>query len=127
MNVHEPDQPTLDEGEALVEALEILLEREARVLRAADFAALPELLVEKERLAAALGEAPSPADAGTIRRLQASAQRNAMLLAAAGEGLRSAAEGIRALTAPTPPLHTYDGAGRRAPIAPGRPGTERRA
>ena len=114
-------------GAALAAGLAEVLAREADVLRRADFAALPALLAEKERLAEELACAPRLRDAETVRQLQASATRNAMLLTAAGDGLRAACDQIRALTAPPVPLQTYDGAGRRAPMAAARPGTERRA
>lgn len=128
---HDTPTPRMAEGGmALADTLDALLEREARILRSADFDALPPLAAEKEDLAARLAghTADAPlADADTLRRLQARAQRNAVLLEAARAGLRAAGDEVRALMTPPPPLQTYDGAGRRARIAPAPPGTERRA
>ncbi|MBK5926083.1 hypothetical protein [Rhodobaculum claviforme] len=124
---HETSDESVDGGAALVTTLDALLEREATALRSADFEALPRLAEEKEHLAARLAEASLAVDAPTVRRLQAQAQRNAVLLEAARNGLKSAGDQVRSLMAPRAPLQTYDGSGRRARIEPTRPGTERRA
>lgn len=127
MFLNDLTEPTSPDGAALAASLAEVLDHEADALRRADFAALPALLEAKERLAGELAAAPLLDDTETVRQLQARARRNAMLLGAAGDGLQAASDRIRTLTTPPGPLHTYDGAGRRAPMERARPGTERRA
>lgn len=103
----------------LAEALEALFAEEAQALRSAAFDRLEGLAAEKTRLAEGLAAGP-PLPPAQARHLQGLAQRNAALLEAAGLGLKAAAERIGRITAPPPPLQTYDDAGRRMTMtAPG--------
>lgn len=117
---------TANDATAVLDSLSELLEREATALKTADFAALAPLADEKERLAKRLSDIDVDCPPDLARALQARAQRNAMLLEAAQSGLKQAHDRLRELTAPPPPLQTYDGTGRRCTLPP-PPGTARRA
>lgn len=109
-----------DTPEGLAAALEALFAEEAQALRSAAFDRLEGLAAEKTRLAEGLAAAVPALPAAQARHLQGLAQRNAALLEAAGLGLKAAAERIGRITAPPPPLQTYDDAGRRMTMtAPG--------
>jgi hypothetical protein len=109
----------------LAASLADLLAREAMLLQSGAFDALEGLATEKEALAADLTTAELPL--AEMRRLQAAAHRNALLLDAAREGLSAARRRLAELAAPPPALHTYDGSGRRAPLQAAPPQTSRRS
>ena len=120
------DLSLTDDDTQVFATLSDLLEREATALKTADFAALGPLAEEKEQLARQLAETDVDCPPDLARALQARAQRNAMLLEAAQDGLKQARDRVKELAAPPPPLHTYDGTGRRSSLAP-TPSTQRRA
>ncbi len=89
-----------------LETLEDLLDAVHRALLAGDLAALPPLA---ERIETAMVALPAGADA---HGLQTRARRNALLLEAAGRGLRAARRRLEELRGAAR-LSTYDHAGRR--------------
>lgn len=109
------------------EALADLLAREAALLQAGALDGLEALAAEKEALAARLALDGVALDAAATRRLQAAAQRNAMLLQAARDGLAAAGRRLAELGGAPPALHTYDGSGRRARLEPAAPRNSRRS
>lgn len=113
----------------LTRAMADLLDREAEALRSGAFDRIPRLVAEKERLAERLAAVPvaSRPDGPGAERLREAAARNATLLQAAMEGLRSGIERVGALAAEPQGLQTYDGTGRRSALAPRKPVSERRA
>jgi hypothetical protein len=105
--------------------LAALLEEERRLLRSGSFDDLPRLVRRKNRLAAAFARGDQPA--ADVARIQDLAGRNAGLLAAALEGVRAAAERLRAPRAAALPLDTYGADGTRTRLSGAAPLHERRA
>ncbi|MCR8724380.1 hypothetical protein [Frigidibacter sp. ROC022] len=96
---------------AIVEALEDLFARERRGLLEGDLEAVVRLADRRESL---LARVPSlRIGRPVLERLRSSAARNAGLLAAAAQGVRSASARVRSLIEGPPPLNTYDMNGQR--------------
>jgi hypothetical protein len=111
MRLREPGDPAA----ALIQ----LLEEERAALRAGQLRALSDLASRKERLMAAMSRTrPAP---HVVRRLQATAERNAGLLAACAEGIRAAARMVDAVLGEPAPTQTYTADGRAARLSPPRP------
>lgn len=108
-------------------ALADLLAREAALLRAGAFDGLEALATEKAALVEALAIADVPPPDAATRSLQAAAQRNAILLQAARDGLAAASRRLAELSAAPTGLQVYDGAGRRAKLDGAAPRNSRRS
>jgi flagellar biosynthesis/type III secretory pathway chaperone len=94
-------------------ALADLLEAEREKLLAGDLLGLERLVDRKQSLLTRLSRTePDPVALSGLRR---DLDRNARLLAAAGQGIRDAIDRVRQLAEPAP-LFTYDGTGRRREI-----------
>ena len=119
---------TPQEAGDLVGALADLLETERTHLREGHLDEVTRLAQRKEELTARIeaGEATG-AGALALRDLQASAARNGLLLRAATDGMRDAAARLRFLTEGPEPLSTYDPAGRRQTMGPGKSSVTKRA
>lgn len=99
-----------DDSTDLIDIFEDLLETERKLLRAGDLDGLGRILTKKEALVARLSRL-APETEG-LPRLKRGLERNAVLLNAAGEGLRHAARRLHLFTHGAP-LTTYDVKGRR--------------
>lgn len=100
----------------ILRALVRLLEREAVLVRRADFAALAAVVPEKEGLMGKLAAAdPPPPEA--LEGLRVKAGRNQSLMAAALRGVRSARKRFEMLRSAQTSLTTYDHLGRKCDIS----------
>ncbi|WP_102224014.1 hypothetical protein [Acidimangrovimonas sediminis] len=114
------EAPEMTQLDAVAEALRMLMREESAALRRADFAALAELLPQKEALAREL-EAAEPegsamaggGSAGALSALLAEAQRNAGALRGAIGGVRAARLRLEELRRIESGTETYDRAGRK--------------
>ena len=106
-------------------ALMALLDAEVDVLRRFDFSDLDAIARRKADLLDALVAAPPP-DPIALERLRACARRNAILLQAAGRGVRSARRRMAELRRAVAP-ETYDARGHRYGLGPAAGTIERRS
>ena len=104
---------------AAADALEDLLDHERRLILSGQIDGLLRASGEKDRLLARLPGAGENAE--VLNRLRRKADRNQKLLAAAAQGLKSAARRIEAMKTSTTSLRTYgrDGAAADLTNAPG--------
>jgi flagellar biosynthesis/type III secretory pathway chaperone len=105
--------------------LERLLEDERKLLRAGRLAELPAFERRKSRLIAELAGANLPK--GDIEHLRRAATRNAGLLEAAAEGIRSVLDRVRVREAAADAIETYTANGSRVRLGGRRPRHERKA
>jgi flagellar biosynthesis/type III secretory pathway chaperone len=102
-----------------------LLAAERKALLAGELAALPDFVVAKERLTAALSSAPP--EAGELVRLRVAAASNQALLEAALRGVKAARARIDAARSGGAALSTYDARGKSSTWGTGGSSFERRA
>ncbi len=107
------------------ELLEDMLERERKAALGGRFDLLERLVAEKERLIAVV--AREGADAETLARLKAGAERNGRLLQSMRDGVAAAKARLSALGGRGETLQTYDAEGRRRPISRAANPADRRA
>jgi hypothetical protein len=103
-------------------ALDHLLDHARDALMAGDFPELLRLAPELEGEAARM----TRTDGVTVARLLQKAERNAILLKAAGRGVKAALGRLEEISA-GPSLTTYDASGRKAAISTLGSGTVHRA
>ena len=101
-----------------------LLDRERKAILRGDFDALRRLAPEKERLV--MSAARDRPDGNRLLNLKQQAARNHVLLEAAARGIRSVAQRLGELRAPSLDLETYDSAGHRSTGVPQSGSVERR-
>lgn len=105
--------------------LEAILTEEAAMIRRADFSQIDRLIADKSRLAGQIGRSrPAP---GALERVRRLAERNAILLQAAMQGLRAAQARLSALTNAGAGLRTYDASGDARSVTGHAPSLERKA
>jgi flagellar biosynthesis/type III secretory pathway chaperone len=107
-------------------ALAQLLAEERACLLSGDLAALPRLILAKERLLELVQGASAP-PAEVLDRLKAAAERNQALLDAALRGVQAARARLETVRNGGPALNTYDAAGRSSTVGGRGPSVERRA
>lgn len=111
----------------LLQALDLLLERERKALVGGELGQLSSLAAEKEDLIGRLGQA-NLTSAPDLERVRRNAARNQNLLASALDGLRAVSERFAELRGVRLGLETYDCAGRKTRHpATGRKQLEKRA
>lgn len=106
-------------------ALEDLFMRERAAILGGRFDLLERLIVEKERLVAAIQK--NPAMSGHLIRLRGMAEKNRQLLTAMERGVRAAADRVESLRRKPATLKTYDASGNWRPVAGGKHALHRRA
>jgi len=98
----------------MIRQLEQIYEDERRFLLAGNLDPLVRLAARKEELGNALGKSALPPE--TLARLAALGERNSSLLAAAGDGLRSAQVRIGEIQRGAP-VETYSRSGEKSEYA----------
>lgn len=93
-------------------ALERCLDQTAEALRAGDFAGLPPLVAEMERLAGGLATQGASLNGPELAALRAQALRQLRRLSAARDGVRAAVQRVEHLQRMQSELSTYDRDGR---------------
>jgi len=91
--------------------MEDLLDRERAAVLDGDLEVLRRLVARKERLTSALSKAAP--EAAAVARLRDKADRNRVLLEAAGRGIRAAGARLQALRRGPGDFQTYDRSGQR--------------
>lgn len=109
----------------VIDALEDLFESERSGLLSGDLDRVLRLAERKNELIRRLPD--HGADSASLDRLRRAAARNSVLLAAATQGVRAAADRVRGLLEGAAPLTTYDDEGRRMTLTPIPAGPIRRA
>lgn len=111
----------------LIEQLDELLERERGHLLTGDLPKFTELLDEKEKLLAQIGELKQ-AEFPDLQQVQSRMNYNQSLLESAMRGIRAAAERLQTLRSIRRGLETYDSQGQRRTLPNNTGGSfERRA
>lgn len=105
-----------------VSRLARLLEVERSALLRGDMAAVAALTAEKEALASGFNST----NAGELRQLSVSLERNSALLSAAKEGVNTVLTALNAQRAARMSLSSYDSSGKATQITQATRGTERR-
>lgn len=100
-----------------VALMEAVLETEAGVLRSGDFASLQALERRKVEAWSLLQSARSQSNTQALAHLRDMANRNAKLLLAARDGIKSATEMRARLNAGPKPLSTYGADGRKSALS----------
>lgn len=116
-----------DTSDALIDALDDLLETERRAVMEGDLDRFAQILEEKVALIDRLNaiEAPSPDELGTVRD---KIKRNQDLLESSLKGIRSVADRMAELRRIQQNMSTYDRSGKRRQISSPRGGQlEKRA
>lgn len=96
----------------LIGALQMCLDQTAEALRIGDFAGLPLLATEMERLAGGLATQGASLSGPELKALRARALRQLRRLAAARDGVRAAVQRVEHLRRMPSELSTYDRDGR---------------
>jgi len=109
----------------ILAALHDVMEREAIMIRKADFSALTEATGRREHLLTRLAQAATPSQTA-LEALRLHGQRNQALMGAALKGVRAARRRIEMLRNVQTSLNTYDKLGKRRDIATSAASVERR-
>lgn len=110
----------------ILDALHAQLNREAALIRKADFTAMTGETERREMLMQRLGQAGTP-PGDALETLRDHAQRNQALMSAALKGVRAARRRIEMLRSVQNSLNTYDNLGKRWDIVTDTASVERRA
>ena len=110
---------------SLADQLEDILDREYRMMLAADFVGLGRMLPLKETAFEQLEK--SDADLVSLRSLRDKAERNQQMLDCVTRGVKSALSRLENLENQNLDLTTYDGSGQRQTYSDGSTSLKRRA
>lgn len=104
-----------DATQAVIDALDDVLDKERKALLEGDLDTISELLAKKEELFEALREIEFDSVEG-LGGLQGKAARNQVLLDGALKGIRAVAERMNTMRQVRKNLETYDRSGRKTTI-----------
>lgn len=118
---------TTDADRDLIASLEDVLDKERQALCDGDIQAVQRLLALKEELVNQVHKLDL-SDGAELQAVRASAQRNCVLLASAGTGIRAVLDRISELKQIRKGAQTYDCHGRKARLqTSSKPALEKRA
>jgi flagellar biosynthesis/type III secretory pathway chaperone len=118
---------TTESLQALIEALNTVLDRERTALLDGQLEHLEPLLAEKEHLIGRLNASGSVGESG-LGQINAKVTRNQELLRSAMDGIRAVSDRMAELRSVRSGLETYDRKGRKSRVGKvGHPSFERRA